>query len=175
MKNTHIIKLGGIIAILSFLFLPVAGCGGMNISGSELMKSNDIDVPVKLFIVLSMICAIVIIFHKDKTITFFSAIGGFATLVIAYLIAKSKMHSGNDFGMSNGIELKSGSYLSMLGFIVSAIVSKSNKELLDNLPINNPTQNKDNEKQSKFCQSCGKKIEDINAKFCTHCGTKTEL
>jgi len=136
MKNIHIIKLGGMLAIICFLFLPVAGCGSMTISGVDLFTTEDISVTVKIFSVLAMLCAVAIIFIPDKTLTFIGAIGGFASLIIAFLIAKGKMSSGNDLGVSEAIDLKSGSYLSMFGFIVSAVVSKLKNEMFSEQTTN---------------------------------------
>ena len=137
MKNAHILKLSGMLAIVSFLFLPVAGCGSMTISGIDLIKMEDISVTVKLFAILALVCAVGIIFLQDKTLIFFSAIGGFISLIIAYLIAKGKMSSGNDLGISDAIDLKSGSYLSMLGFAISAVLSKVKNELFASEPSDN--------------------------------------
>ena len=169
MKNAHIIKLGGMLAIVCFLFMPVAGCGSVTISGIDLIQMKDISVSVKLFAILAMICAICIIFLQDKTLAFFSAIGGFASLIIAFLIIKGKMSSGSDFGASNAIEFKSGSYLSLLGFGISAIVSKVENEILNKPTVNSSITSSID---SKFCSSCGKKVEDKSAKFCDKCGAK---
>ena len=129
MKNLHIIKLGGLVVLVCFLFLPVAGCGSVTISGFDLFKMKDISATVKIFAGIAMLCAAVILFLPNKSLIFFTAIGGIISLVIAYLIAKGKMSSGNDFGMSNAIDLKSGSYLSLIGFSISAVVSKVKNEL----------------------------------------------
>lgn len=172
MKNAHIIKLGGMLAIVCFLFLPVAGCGSMTITGIDLVKMKDIDASVKLFAVLAMLCAIAIIILPDKTLAFFSAIGGLISLLIAFLIMKGKMSSGNDFGMSNAIELKSGSYLSMLGFIISAAVSKVKNEIISN-PTSNPlVENNNQSGPLNFCHSCGKMIENGKSQYCENCGVK---
>lgn len=172
MKNVHIMKIGGMVAIVCFLFLPVAGCGPQTINGVDLLKMDDIDISVKIFAVLAMVMALGIIFLQDKLQVFFSAIAGLIALVVAYLIAKSKMHSGNDFGMADAIELKSGSYLSMLGFIISAVVSKTKNELLGDQQLNFSPSNQNNKKQSNFCASCGKKVEDSETQFCENCGSK---
>ena len=132
MKNSYIIKIGGILAIISFLFFPVAGCGGMTMNGIDVMKMSEISIAVKIFAIVAMLCAVAIIFMQDKISVFFSAIGGFVSLIIAYFIAKGKMSSGHDFGMSDAIELKSGSYFSMLGFIISGVISRIEKEIFTN-------------------------------------------
>ena len=145
MKNIHIIKLGGLVVLVCFLFLPVAGCGSMTISGIDLFKMNDISATVKIFAGLAMLCAVAILFLPDKSLIFFSAIGGLISLIVAYLIAKGKMSSGDNLGMSNAIDLKSGSYLSMIGFAISAVVSKIRNDLFPSQQNSPPSQNKDND------------------------------
>ena len=145
MKNIHIIKLGGLVVLVCFLFLPVAGCGSMTISGIDLFKMKDISASVKIFAGLAMLCATAILFLPDKSLIFFSAIGGLISLIVAYLIAKGKMSSGDNLGMANAIDLKSGSYLSMIGFAISAVVSKIRNDLFPNQQNSPPSQNKDND------------------------------
>ena len=147
MKNLHIIKLGGLVVLVCFLFLPVAGCGSVTISGFDLFKMKDISATVKIFAGIAMLCAAVVLFLPNKSLVFFIAIGGIISLVIAYLIAKGKMSSGNDFGVTNAIDLKSGSYLSIIGFAVSAIVSKIKNELFPTQQNNNIPSKEDNDKQ----------------------------
>lgn len=168
MKNSYIIKLAGMFAMVSFLFFPVAGCGPMNITGIDLIKMNDVDNSVKIFAVLGMLCAVGILLFQDKLQVFFSAIAGIGSLVIAFLIVKSKMHSG----MSDGIEIKSGAYLSLLGFIVSAIVSRIENEILVDQRLNGSSSNLNKGKQANFCPSCGVKIEDNETIYCDNCGMK---
>jgi hypothetical protein len=172
MKNIHITKFGAMMAIVCFLFLPIAGCGSMTFTGVDFFKMGEIDTSVKLFAALAMIFAVVIIFLKDKFQIFSSAIAGLALLVIAYMVAKGKMHSGDSFGMSNGIELKSGSYLSMIGFIISAVVSKTKNEILGDQRSSHSSSTPNKNKQSKFCSSCGMQIDDNEMQFCKKCGTK---
>lgn len=166
MKNAYIIKLAGMLAMVSFIFFPVAGCGSYTINGIDLIKMDDVDNSVKVVAVLGMLCAVGVILFQDKLQAFYSAIAGMVLLVIAYLIVKSKMHSG----MSDAIELKPGAYLTMLGFIIAAVVSKSKNEILGDQLSNDSEQNKD--KQANFCPSCGSKIGDKETKFCDNCGTK---
>lgn len=132
MKNTHIMKLGGMIAVVCFLFLPVAGCGSMNVNGIDLIQMKDFNTEVKLLIVLSMLCGLGIVFLKDKTAVFFSSLWGIVSLIISYTITKGKMNSNNDFGMTDFIELKSGSYFSILGFIISGVFSRIENEIFPN-------------------------------------------
>jgi len=163
MKNAHLIKIGGIMALVCFLFMPVAGCGGYNISGTDLIQAKGIDDTVKVFCVISMICAVFMIFLPDKLLTFVMSIGGFVTLIIAYLIIKDKA--------GNQIEIKAGSYLSLLAFMASAVVSRLDKEIFNPQPTELPPP-PNNDFRVKFCSSCGKQAEDIKSIFCENCGAK---
>jgi hypothetical protein len=171
-KNAHLIKLGGIIALISFLFMPVAGCGGMNITGTDLFSMNGVEDSVKIFAGLAMLCALAMIFIPNTILTLASSIVGIISLVLTFMIVKGKMHSGNDFGMSNGVELKSGSYLSILSFIFSAIVSALNKEIFPDQQVNRRPPNQDNPISVNFCRSCGGKVANNNDQFCDKCGSK---
>ena len=134
MKNVHIIKLAGLMALVCFLFFPVIGCGSLTISGFDVIRQENIGTAVKVFVIIAMMCAIAVIFLPNKVFVFFVSVGGIVSLLIAYLVTKGKMSSGDEFGISNAIELKSGSYLSMVGFIISAVVSKAKRELLGGQP-----------------------------------------
>ncbi len=134
MKNNIIIKISGVLAIVSILFFPIAGCGPINITGIDFFQAQEIDVVIKLIVGCSLLAAVAVIILKDQNQTFVAAIVGLILLVAAYFVAKSKMKpNGNDFmDMSGAITLKSGAYLSVIGFVVAAIVSKLNHEVLGN-------------------------------------------
>ena len=119
----------------------------MTISGFDLIKMNDVSASVKIFSILALLFALAIVFIPKKSMIFFSSIGGLVSLLIAYIIVKGNMHSGNDFGMSDAIELKSGSYLSVIGFLVSAFLSKMKNELFQNQQVNPPVSDKDDATQ----------------------------
>jgi hypothetical protein len=139
MKNIHIMRLCGLAVLICFLFMPVAGCGALNITGLDLIKMKDVSAGIKIFSVIALLFAVAIVFLPDKTKSFFCSIGGLVSLLIAYFIAKGKMSSGNDFGMSDAIDLKSGSYLSFLGFAATAVIAKIKNELFpasQNTPAN---------------------------------------
>jgi hypothetical protein len=132
MKNNHLVKVGGIVAIVGFLFLPIAGCGDMTLKGMDLFGSGDVSLIVKILAGLAMAGALLVIITKSRTISFMGSILGIACLLVAYFIAKKEMGSDDELGISEAIKLKSGSYVSILGFILAAFVSRSKKELLTN-------------------------------------------
>ena len=123
LNRSLIIKICGLMALVGFLFMPVAGGGGVTVIGYDLMGMNEISDTVILFAGIAMICAFIIIFVKDKVATFFCSLGGIASLIIAFLIITNETKSANKFGISSSIDLDLGSYISMLGFIISGILS----------------------------------------------------
>jgi fucose 4-O-acetylase-like acetyltransferase len=172
MKNLHLIKLAGLLVIVSFLFLPVAGCSSLTINGIDLIKMNDLNPAYKLLIGLAMICALVLIFSQDKQLSFISSIGGVIALFLAYILAKKDIDMHKSFNILNVLELRIGSYLSFFGFIFSLVLSLLKNELFSNetpkLVYLKPIEEKD----LNFCPSCGKKIENEASQFCAKCGAK---
>lgn len=123
LNRSLLIKICGLMALAGFLFLPVAGGGGISVIGYDLMGMNEISDTVILFAGIAMICALIIIFVPDKAATFFCSLGGIASLLIAFLIITNETNSADKFGISGSIDLDLGSYVSMLGFIISGILS----------------------------------------------------
>ncbi|MFA6924779.1 MAG: hypothetical protein WC223_11070 [Bacteroidales bacterium] len=137
MKNNQIIKLTGAFIIISFLFFPVAGCGGYNVNGADIItdKNLGINAGVRILSVLSVICAVLIIYYRNNIKIFNSAICGIVFLFFAYLFSKVQMKSSNNIMDTEGVvRLKAGAYLSILGFIFSAYLAKTKKELFGDKP-----------------------------------------
>ena len=147
MTNSNIIKLAGILALISMLFLPLAGCGTITFSGLDIIKSDDTDSTIKILLIAAIVAGILVIVLKSKGKIFLSSIVGIVLLVISYIYMKSNLNpkddvigglndlstSGNNlFGMdaSDIIELKAGSYLAVISFLVVAFIARSKKELM---------------------------------------------
>ncbi len=149
MNSKLISKYLAAIAIFSLLFFPVAGCGGggssdsfigssdSSFTGVQILKKNGIQMVIKLFFIVSILCGVVIFFFKRQIEHIVSAIGGIVSLVIAYVIACDKFR---------GIDLKVGSYLGLLCYIAIIVVNRleqfkkidsSNKETQDNIQMDN--------------------------------------
>ena len=128
MRTNHLIKLGGAFAIVSFLFFPVAGCGDNSFSGIDIMKDNSISSFGKLLSALIVLAGIAVLFSKKRKNVFYASITGLILMFILLypvIFWPKKEVEGIDLTM----KLKSGSYLCILGFIISAILSKVDKEL----------------------------------------------
>ena len=114
MRNYHwMAKMGGMVAIASILFLPLAGCGIHVVTGIGMFASPDISVIVKIFLSVSLVCAASVIFLKAAIPILASGATGLAALITAYLIAKS--------AASVSVELKAGAYFAMISFILILI------------------------------------------------------
>lgn len=105
--------MGGMVAIASILFLPLAGCGIHVVTGIGMFASPDISVIVKIFLSVSLVCAASVIFLKAAIPILASGATGLAALITAYLIAKS--------AASVSVELKAGAYFAMISFILILI------------------------------------------------------
>lgn len=143
MNNNQIIKLSGALAFVSFMFFPIAGCGNFNFSGMDLITGDDVNFFIRILCIGVPACALTIILIKEKLKIFYGALAGIILLFIIYFSFQSELKSklkNDEFGISNAfqqsIKLKSGSYLCMIGFIISAFVSKAKKELLTVDPSN---------------------------------------
>jgi len=108
-----LVKMGGIVAIAAILFLPMAGCGLHTVTGIAIFQSNGIGVMVKMFLAVSLICAVSAIFLKTAMPILTSGVVGLGTLIISYLIAKS--------AASVSIELKAGAYFAIVSFMIIVI------------------------------------------------------
>ena len=115
MDNVKLIsKLGGAVAVVSILFLPVVGCGGENVNGVQIIQSDHVSSDIKAFIVVAIACGGLIFILKNYIQLAVTAIAGIASLLIGYLIAKDKI---------GGIDLKAGGILGIIGFLITAIIS----------------------------------------------------
>ena len=129
MTNSNIIKLAGILAVISMLFLPMAGCGTFTFSGLDIIKSSgtesvsgkvagDIfgmdskapatDNTIKILLIAAVVMGVLVIVLKRKGQVFFASIVGLLLLVGAYIYMKSNLSAksnslsdGNDLNNSN--------------------------------------------------------------------------
>ncbi|HLD36482.1 MAG TPA: hypothetical protein VJC37_07150 [Planctomycetota bacterium] len=119
-KYKWLAKMGGIGAIASILFLPLAGCGIHVVTGIGMFASSDISAIVKVLLTISLVCAAAVISLKAAIPILASGAVGLATLITAYLMAKN--------AASVPVELKAGAYFALVAF---ALVLISGLLLLD--------------------------------------------
>ena len=123
MTNSNIIKLAGILAVISMLFLPMAGCGTFTFSGLDIIKSSGtesvsdkvagnvfgVDTPaptsdntIKILLIAAVVMGVLVIILKRKSQVFFASIVGIVLLVGAYVYMKSSLSAkGNSMGGLN--------------------------------------------------------------------------
>lgn len=192
-----ILKIGGVIAVLFLLFLPVAGCQGTNsanINGVDIIKGKNMDMAIRIFFILSLLCGVVMLLFKKPSQIAIIAIAGIVTFLVSYFIAKSK--TGMDI-----MEMKVGAYLALMVYAGIAVVgfiksSSQNKQPVSyspppqpyysqqqppvsQPPVQPPVQMQQSYQtqptvpKQKFCGKCGNKFPEVNpGKFCTKCGEK---
>lgn len=124
MNNLKIIsKVGGAIAIVSILFMPVVGCGGDTANGIDLVQSKNISGDIKACIVVCMLCGLLILLLRTQIQQALSGIIGIVALLGGYMLAKDKLQM---------LDLKAGYYLSLMGFALTTLVSFLKPSLNDN-------------------------------------------
>ena len=124
MQNTIFTKIGGIIIISSLLFLPLIKIFGSPVTGLNLLQSSQGEITYKLFILIPMVCAFMVLFSTSKTAntSLIVSLIGFMPLVyfLVRIIGK------------NGIEILSkfelGFYASYVGFFFVFFEGIKNRE-----------------------------------------------
>lgn len=106
-------KIGGAVAAVSVLFLPIVGCGGESVNGLDVIKGDHVDGILKACVAASVLCGIIILFlHQHKNFIAMS-IAGILSLLAGYMIARNKLP----------VELKAGAFLAFLAFGTTAGVN----------------------------------------------------
>ncbi len=99
-------KVGGVIALVSIVFLPIGGCGDIGLTGFEVLRDNDIPGLIKVLIGISILCAFIALFVKFYVGLVASGAIGITGLLTSYLIARKDIP----------VDLKAGAYLALIGF-----------------------------------------------------------
>lgn len=114
MRSRPISSVASVIAILSLLFLPVAGCMEYNKTGLEILQEDGIEAESKLYLVAAICFAFVILFLANRIARATFAILGFLSLMIGYFIV---------FAENELIELRIGAIVSLLSYLLIALVN----------------------------------------------------
>ena len=140
-SNKGIIKAAGLLAAVSLLLFPIAGCGPLfEFTGMDLLAQKEVGIVYKPVFGVAILCGVAIVFLKEKMQTFIASVLGLTVLIGLYAYTKMKMKpSGGDATSDNlnlaamassAIELKMGSYLAVISFIAAAVVSKLKNEII---------------------------------------------
>ena len=106
--NGLLARIGGIVALISLTVLPLASCGGSSISGVEMLTTEGLNIEIKVFLLISIICALVAIIVYSKSWIWIVGFVGLGSLISSYLIFREEWN----------VELETGGYLSVIGFIM---------------------------------------------------------
>jgi len=99
-------KIGGVLSLISLLFLPlVRGCQ-VSVTGFDVLKTGGVGPGIKLMLIISIVCAIVVFFLKTAIPFFITGGGGIGGLLGAYTIARQEIP----------VEIEIGTILSIIGF-----------------------------------------------------------
>lgn len=142
MKNSYIMKLGGLITLVCYLLLPATGKDASHmLNGIDLLSMKDTGIPFKFITGFALLCAITIIFLPNRVVVFFTAIVGFISLLIAFFLISNKLfifsspgEISTTYTIINGIGFKHLIHLSIFGFVISAIFSRLKEELFFQKP-----------------------------------------
>ena len=101
-------KIGGVLALIALLFLPLGGCGGASVSGFNVLSAGSVGIGIKFMLIISVSCALAAFFFKTAPAFFLTGGGGLAGLIAGFIVARQ----------SFPVEMRIGVYLSILGFIL---------------------------------------------------------
>ena len=106
-------KIGGLLAVISLTVLPLTGCGSYTISGIDLLTMKDLKDSIRLAVpiplIAAILCAIIALFARSKTVLLTSGLVGLGGLLASYLIVKLNSNMG---------EMKMGGYFAIIGFLL---------------------------------------------------------
>jgi hypothetical protein len=102
-------RLGGLIAALSLLFLPLASCGEAQLTGLDIFQAdgNSGHKAILVIALLSAVLAVILVQHRAQLVL---GATGLATIVIEYLFTIDDPE--------RTIQLREGAYLATLGFLL---------------------------------------------------------
>ncbi|MBW0161252.1 MAG: SHOCT domain-containing protein [Sediminibacterium sp. Gen4] len=146
-------KVLSLVAIISIIFLPFIGCGGDNINGADIVKSRDVPIEIKLFLIGSIICGVMILFLKKYIHLALMSVMGIFMLLVSYFIAKDKLGQ---------IELKIGAIVSISTYTIIAISSFLKISERKNVEINVALPNQISQSKSESSSDIFIQIEKLN-------------
>jgi hypothetical protein len=100
-------RIGGGLALICLMFLPLGGCFNKTFSGSDLLSHSSVPGGVKLLLIISILSAFCAFFLNAAIQCFISGGVGMTGLIGVYTLLSQKYPD---------VELKIGGYLAMIGF-----------------------------------------------------------
>lgn len=108
--RNNLARLGGIVAVLSLLFLPVASCGDNVVTGTELLFEVEDNVIHKGILLIALVAAALAVVVAKSHVQLGAGIAGILAIGLEYFSAAQ-----DDAGT---IQLLQGSYLALVGFVL---------------------------------------------------------
>jgi hypothetical protein len=107
LTKSNLGRIGGVIATLSLLFLPLASCGDAQLTGIEVFSAENSEVH-KVLLAVALIAAIAAIFVVTRVAQIAACVVGIVVIALEYF------NSVQD--PERLVQLREGAYLALLGF-----------------------------------------------------------
>lgn len=109
MNKSNLGRLGGVIATLSLLFLPLASCGDAQLSGIDIFNAENSE-GHKVLLAIAIAAGLLAIFVVQRWAQITAGAAGIAVIAVEYF------NSLND--PERTVQLREGAYLALLGFVL---------------------------------------------------------
>ena len=107
LTKSNLGRLGGVIATLSLLFLPLASCGDAQLTGIDVFGAENSEVH-KVLLAVALIAAIAAIFVVTRGAQIAAGVAGIVVIALEYF------NSVQD--PERLVQLREGAYIALLGF-----------------------------------------------------------
>jgi hypothetical protein len=107
LTKSNLGRIGGVIATLSLLFLPLASCGDAQLTGIDVFSAENSEIH-KILLAVALIAAIAAIFVVTRGAQIAAGVVGIVVIALEYF------NSVQD--PERLVQLKEGAYIALLGF-----------------------------------------------------------
>lgn len=108
--RNNLARLGGLIALFSLLFLPLASCGDSQFTGTDLLFTIEDNLIHKGILLIALVAAGLAVVVAKSHVQLGAGIAGILAIGLEYFSAAQ-----DDAGT---IQLLQGSYLALVGFVL---------------------------------------------------------
>jgi hypothetical protein len=109
MTSRYLARLGGTIATLALVFLPLASCGEGTLTAANIFTAEGIW-PHKAILFAAMVAAVLSIFIMRRWAHLLFSFMGIGAVIVEYLFTQDE-NTGD-------IQLREGSYVALFGFLL---------------------------------------------------------
>lgn len=104
----NLARLGGTIAALALIFLPLASCGDGALTAADIFRSEGIWVH-KGILFAALVAAVLSIFILEQWAHVTFSLVGLAAIAVEYYFTRDQ---------ASGVQLREGAYLAVIGFLL---------------------------------------------------------